>query len=427
MGSHSERKGTLQSASQDGADPTHEARLAPHRPRVVIATRIYSPEVAAASFRLRALAHQLANAGASVRILTTRAPKANAIEPAVEGVSISRFPVLRDRDGNIRGYVQYLSFDVPLFFRLLFSRADVMVAEPPPTTGAVSAMVSRFRRLPFVYYAADVWTDAVASTNAPRIVVTLMRKLEKSVVHRAHTVLAVSDGVAQRIQEFGATRVRTVGNGVDTTIFTPEGSRGDEADLGEKATPMFVYAGTMSEWQGSEVFLEAFALLSDALLAQLHIFGQGSQLNSMRARAAEIAPDRIHFHGVVSAAETAQWLRRATASLVSIKPDQGYDFAKPTKLYAAAACGTPVVFAGDGAAKRLVTSADLGLAVPHSPEAVAEAMLQLAREQAEGQTAAMRATRATWARDHASLVAVGKSGADAILAIASEKMKDGSE
>ena len=48
------------------------------------------------------------------------------------------FPVLRDRNGYVRGYLPYLSFDLPLILRLLFARRpSVVVVEPPPTTGAI--------------------------------------------------------------------------------------------------------------------------------------------------------------------------------------------------------------------------------------------------------------------------------------------------
>lgn len=409
----------------DDTDPRTGAASLRRPPRVLIATRIFTPEVAAASFRLRSLADTLARSGATVRVLTTRAPKSDGKEPATAGISVSRFPVLRDRSGSIRGYFQYLSFDIPLLFRLLFTRADVVVAEPPPTTGAVVALVSWIQRRPFVYYAADIWTDAVASTNAPRLVTSLMRSVEGLVLRSAHTVLAVSEDVADRVREFGATSVHTVGNGVDTAVFTQHPSP-SAATARFDAAPRFVYAGTMSEWQGAEVFLEAFALLGDdAPTAQLHVLGQGSQLAAMTARAAEIAPTRIHFHGLVSATETASWLRGATAALVSITPGQGYDFAKPTKLYAAAACGTPVIFAGVGAASELVESAELGLAVQHSAPTVAAAMRQLIADQNSGLSAARSGTRAQWAQDNASLTAVGARATSTILSIATEHRKDG--
>ena len=86
--------------------------------RVLIASRLFAPEVSAGAFRLRALAQGFLRRGSRVRVLTTTtpptAPRTAVGEP---GLTISRFPVLRDRGGNVRGYVQYLSFDIPLFFR----------------------------------------------------------------------------------------------------------------------------------------------------------------------------------------------------------------------------------------------------------------------------------------------------------------------
>ena len=380
--------------------------------RIVVASRLFRPEVAAASFRLDALAEALTESGAHVLVLTSRPPRGAVGARDRAGVRVSRFPVLRDRDGNVRGYLQYLSFDIPLFFRLLVARADLGGAEPPPTTGLVVLLSSWLRHRPFAYYAADIWTDAVASVPVPHIVVRLMRRVEGAVLRRAVVVLAVSDEVAARVREFGADNVSPVGNGVDTRVFTVNGPAADDS------ARYFVYAGTMSEWQGADVFVDALPIvLASAPGTQLHIFGQGSELASLRTRAAEVAPGSVHFHGVVSPEETARWLRSATASLVSIKPSLGYDFAKPTKLYAAAACGTPVLFAGEGSGKELVTDGHLGIAVDYAPDAVAGAMLELVAQQEHGTSAHLRASRATWASANASLRTVGARAASVVLSV----------
>src|SRR5699024_2911233 len=108
----------------------------------VLATRIFAPEPAAASFRLAALVRGLASAGARVRVLTTT-PPADMGTSADVPARVERWPVLRDSEGYVRGYVQYLSFDLPLALRLLRTpRPDVVVCEPPPTTGVVVRAVS---------------------------------------------------------------------------------------------------------------------------------------------------------------------------------------------------------------------------------------------------------------------------------------------
>src|SRR5690606_9186083 len=100
----------------------------------------------------------------------------------------------------------------------------------------------------------------------------------------------------------------------------------------------FVYTGTMSEWQQPDVFIRALAsIASEVPDVRLKFFGQGAVEHQLRELAEEILPGRVDFGGVVSPQISASWIRGAVASLVSIVPGIGYDFARPTKTYAAAA------------------------------------------------------------------------------------------
>jgi len=380
--------------------------------RVVLVSRLFVPEVSAGAFRLGALAEGLVRAGADTDVVTTTPPAHAPRRTDPAGVRVSRWPVLRDRGGNVRGYVQYLSFDAPLVARILFRRFDVLVAESPPTTALVAAVVAAIRRRPLVYYAADVWTDGVIAMGAARPVVSLMRWMERTALRRAARVLSVSAEVTDRLLLLGAdpARIATVGNGIDTTVFTPDAS---PAAPGER---YFVYTGTMSEWQRPDVFVEAFARIAEEHPdLRLRFFGQGALEGELRELAARIAPGRVEFGGVVSPEDSARWIRGAVASLVSIAPGIGYDFARPTKTYAAAACGTPVLFAGAEVGGALVREAGLGEAAAFTPDAVAEAMRRLLADTASGETERRRGERAQWARDNVSLAAVGDRAAGAVL------------
>jgi glycosyltransferase involved in cell wall biosynthesis len=380
-------------------------------PRVVLATRLFAPEVAAASLRLRWLAGGLADLGATVEVVTTRPPQGSGPIRDDPRWRVSRWPALRDRAGVVRGYVPYLSFDLPLLFRLLFRRpASVTLVEPPPTTGFVVRLVCALHRRPYAYYASDVLSDALASGGAPAPLVAALRRLESWVLRGAARVLAVSDGVAERVRALGVpeSRITVVGNGIDTELFQPDGPVADVEG------PYFVYAGTMSQWQGVEVFIRAFASLWPAHRdARLVFLGQGADEPHLRQLAEQLCPTGIDFRGVVPPEQAASWLRGARAGLVSITPGIGYDFAKPTKVYAATACGTPALFAGRGAGTELVEANGLGWSVDHDTEAVAKAM----EEALSGPpwSPAERDRLVTWTREHASLAAVSRAAAAALL------------
>jgi glycosyltransferase involved in cell wall biosynthesis len=372
--------------------------------KIVLVTRLFAPEVAAAAFRLKALADGFAAAGHQVTVLTTK-PPANAGVQDFGDYTVKRWPVLRDAGGNVRGYVQYASYDFPMVARLLVQSADVVVSEPPPTTGALAALVCLVRRKPLYYYAADIWSDALVAINAPSYVSGLMRAFEKFALRRARGVVAVSDGVAERATALGARKVEVVANGVDTAQFHP-------ADSPAPDEQYFVYTGTMSEWQGSDVFVRAMPIvLEKHPEARLRFFGQGSAEEALKSLAASVAPEAVEFGGVVPPAQAARWISGAAGALVSIVPGQGYDFAKPTKIYAAAACGTPVLFAGVGASASMVEENQLGLVADHTPESVAAQMIaMLDGERPE------RDRLVGWVRDNASLATTGTVAAGWITA-----------
>jgi glycosyltransferase involved in cell wall biosynthesis len=375
--------------------------------KVVIATRLFAPEVAAAAFRLKALAGGLVAAGHQVTVLTTTPPATAGTEDFPD-LTVSRWPVLRDAGGNVRGYVQYASFDFPLMARLLVRSADVVVCEPPPTTGVLTALVCLVRRKPFYYYAADIWSDALVAINAPAPVSGLMRAMERFALRRARGVIAVSDGVGDRVHELGVPRerIKVAANGVDTEQFHPV------SDVPVSGDPYFVYTGTMSEWQGADVFVRAMPqVLAKFPDAKLRFFGQGADESRLRSLAASLAPDSVEFGGVVPPAQAARWISGATCAPVSIVPGKGYDFAKPTKIYAAAACGTPVLFAGLGASAALIEDNRLGSVADYTPESVAERMIAVLGGQDVDHEHLVG-----WARENASLATTGRTVAQWITA-----------
>ena len=353
---------------------------------VTLATRTFTPEPTAAALRLGALARALAVGGDRVRVLTSRlAPSvardarqsAGSDADPGEGaglVEVRRAPVLRDRTGAVRGYVSYMSFDLPLLVRLLTGpRPDVVVSEPPPTTGAAVRIACAARRVPYVYYCADIVSDAAALAGVPSIVVRTVAGLESFALRGARRVIAVSDGVARRARDLGARDVAVVPNGVrvpDAVVTgTPEGFPTCDG-------PVFVYAGTVAQWLAPEVFVDAFervrARLGDARLV---FVGQGSGWEALAERSRVVAG--VDMIPAVSAEEADRWMARATATLASLRPG-GYDYAYPTKILASLAQGTPVIYAGPGQAARDIAEGELGVACNLDADEVAEALVGLA-------------------------------------------------
>ena len=389
---------------------------------VTLATRTFTPEPTAAALRLGALARALAAGGDTVRVFTSRLASSVARDARETGesqaladasgdtgegsglVEVRRAPVLRDRTGAVRGYVSYMSFDLPLLARLLVGpRPDVVVCEPPPTTGVAVRLACALRRVPYVYYCADIVSDAAALAGVPGLVVRTVAGLESFALRGARRVIAVSDGVALRARELGARDVAVVPNGVRVPEAVATGvPDGFPACSG----PVFVYAGTVAQWLAPEVFVDAFerarAQLGDARLV---FVGQGSGWDGLAERAKGVAG--VDLIPAVSADEADRWMARATATLASLRPG-GYDYAYPTKILASLAQGTPVIYAGPGQAARDVEESALGVACSLDVDEIAEAMVALASGAASwvGRDGAR-----AWVREHRSVLASSRAAA----------------
>lgn len=374
---------------------------------VRIVSRIFLPEAAAASFRLAGVAQAIRDKGVEVEVVTTTAPPGVAAD---EQGRVRRFPVLRDKEGYVRGYLQYLSFDIPAFFRVLFSpRAAITLVEPPPTTGFFMRIAQRILGVPYVYYLPDLWGAASASF-APKLVVTAVKALETFAVRGAEAVIAVNEEIAETARTMGAKSVYLIPNGIDTDTFTSKVkplSRAERDDNGLADAPYFIYTGTASEWQGASIFISALAQVIDRIPHHLVFLGKGSDWDLLKEQAEQ--PDlkgRVHVLQTLPPGETARWIAGAEAGLVSIKAGAGYDHAYPTKVLSTLACGTPVIYVGPGPARSDIVDNSLGFCTDYSVSSISKVFRDFDAEKSRLES---REKRRQWVVNNRSLRASSRA------------------
>lgn len=387
---------------------------AARRPRrVVIATRIFGPEVSAASAILRTWAEHFRDHGCEVVILTAKPPKGAVIDDP-SGIEVRRAPVKRDRQQYVRGYLSYLSFDIPLAFRLLFSRrADLYVVEPPPTTVAVVRVLAALKRAPYVVRAADYWTDAAAMVTSSPLVLRPLRWAEAWGLGGAARLFAAHQPLLDRFRAVGIrTPATPIGFGADTKDFRYDGQTPPDP-------PVFLYGGTYSEWHGAGIFVEAFpAVLARHPRARLVYYGNGEEREAMQSRARELGiQDSVEFHGAIPPAALAPLLAGATTSVASLLPVAANDYVLATKVYSSIAAGCPVIYTGRGPTVEFLRDSEhphAGVAVGYDVDAVSAAMIATADHPLPP---ASRAELAAWSAGRYSLDSIAEQVVGESLAL----------
>lgn len=378
-----------------------------------IISRLYLPEPGAACLRLSGVANGCVESGSEVEVMTTTIPKQLEETEISVPYRLRRAPVLRNKDGYMRGYLQYLSFDIPLFFRLLFSKRPALtLVEPPPTTGAVTRIAYKILGIPYVYYAPDLWS-AASLAFAPKIVCYALRLLESFALRGAVKVITINEQLAKRCREMGAKSVEVIPNGIDTSLFSDQGKQVSAQELeraGIGQNPFFIYTGIASQWQGATIFVDAFRKVREHC-PDLHLvfFGQGTDWPALQEAAdSSDLCNHLHIMGMRSPSEVAVWLRSAQASLVSLVAGSGYEFAYPTKTLSALSSGIPVIYAGPGPAAKDIHEHQLGWVSDYQVDDLAQTLINAYQATKDGLSAQQRQHYRRWVVNNRSLAANGK-------------------
>ena len=260
-------------------------------------------------------------------------------------------------------------------------------------------VISWIKRRPYFYDAADIWSDAAVMSTNSQLVLSLLRQCELFALGGARKIFTISSGVSHRLKELGVTNnIDIVGFGVDTTIF-------EYREVRPSKQPYFVYAGTFSEPHGASIFVRAFAQFALTNPSYKLVFvGNGTQRKELEELANSLSVESIEFREPVSPHHLNTLLNGAVASLASLKPGTGYEYAFTTKIYASLAAGCPVLFSGTGPTHQFMTESaqqiSAGRAVEFDEHQVFEAMILMDRHQL---SVPDRRTLSDWSRQQFSI------------------------
>jgi len=192
----------------------------------------------------------------------------------------------------------------------------------------------------------------------------------------ASTALAaVSRNVAEELEVYGvlSDRVSVLGNGVDSSLFSPQNAQRDES-----ATPYVLFVGRLAYRKG------LFELLSAMLIATkkipqlaLRIAGDGPLERRLRDVADRLGlADAIEFMGFVPENRLASLYSNAVATVIPSAYESG-----PLVLLEALACGCPFIAAPVGLVPEVMEQVECGIVINEArPEHIAAAVERLVEE-----------------------------------------------
>ena len=267
--------------------------------------------------------------------------------------------------------VNYLSWMVSsIQAAWLAPRCDVIYVWHPPLTVGVSAwIISKLKRVPFVYDVQDLWPESALASGLmrPGRLVDLLYALARWVYRRAPRLLVVSEEAAAHVREMGAdaSKIIVAPHWIDTSDFDRAPTRDVRAEFGWGDRFIVMFAGNLGLVQGLETIIESAVLLATtAPHVQIVLVGDGVDRPRLESLVAQHRLANVTFAGRHPAAEMPAFFAAADALLVHLRKSDIADHAIPTKILAYMAAGRPVLCGAGGASASLIRAARCGIVTP---------------------------------------------------------------
>ena len=187
-------------------------------------------------------------------------------------------------EGFLKRILDYVSFMVTGGIAAMFQRRpDILISTSPQFFCAVAGwIVSRLRRLPWIFELRDLWPASIVAVGAMKegLLIRMLYWIEMSMYRASDRVIAVTKGLRQDLVDRGipGDKVVVVRNGADTTRFTPRPK--DPAlveKLGLQGKFVVGYYGTIGMGAGVQTAVDAGALLRDRDDIVIMLAGAGAE------------------------------------------------------------------------------------------------------------------------------------------------------
>lgn len=363
--------------------------------KILIVSQYFWPE----NFRVNDLAHELAQRGHSVTVLTgiPNYPAGRVLEPYRKnpkafghygGARVWRVPMLVRNQGAVRLFLNYLSFVIGacLFgpWRLRGQQADVIfVFEPSPVTvGLPAVLLGRIKHAPIVFWALDLWPETLAAMGvirSPRVL-GWVGMMVRFIYGRCTLVLGQSRGFLGSIAKHcsDTQKIRYFPSWAEEVFSEPELVLAPEVPVLEGVFNV-LFAGNIGEAQDFPAVLEAAESLRHNAAVRWLIVGDGRKSAWLREEVVRRGlQGRVLLLGRFPVERMPSFYAHAHALLVSLKKDPVFTMTIPGKVQSYLMAGVPLVGMLDGEGARVIVEANAGLVCAAGDSAgLAQAVLEM--------------------------------------------------
>ncbi|MFB3389186.1 glycosyltransferase family 4 protein [Flavobacterium sp. LAR06] len=324
------------------------------------------------------IAKELIKKGYQVTMLTSSNKLANKIElKKIEGINVIYIGEKYDQKMSVfRRIFAYFNFMLKsTTIALKQKNIDLVIATSTPLTIGFPALVlSRFKKIPYVFEVRDLWPEVPIQMGGlkNKFVQRLAVLFERTIYKNAKHIIALSPGMKEGVLKYvSEDKVSMIPNMSKKDEFWPRTK--DNAlmnELGLKSESFkIIHFGSLGIANGAMTIIDSARILKDDSTVEFIFLGGGATEASLRAECEKFNLSNVRFLGEFSMKQTSEIVNFCDVSIVSFMDLPILYTNSPNKLFDSLSAGKPVIVNSAGWTKDLVEQNNCGYYVnPNIPK-----------------------------------------------------------
>lgn len=309
----------------------------------------------------------------------------------MEGIKVIRvWTYITANEGFVKRIIDYLSFMATAILAAPFVRKPNIVIGTSPQFFTVCAayVISRMKRIPFVFELRDLWPESIKAVGAMResFLIRLLEKLALFLYRKADSIISVTESYRNILILRGipAEKIEVVTNGVDMSLFKPMAKDSELLDrYGLRGKFVTGYIGTHGMAHALETVLETADYLrrNDMDDFRFLFLGDGACKKKLIEKAREMGLSNVVFVDSVRKEEVAKYWALLDVSIIHLRKADLFTTVIPSKIFESMGMGIPMLLGVEGESASIVTGENAGLLFePENATELCESLLRLHRD-----------------------------------------------
>lgn len=352
---------------------------------ILFLTDNFPPEVNAPASRTFEHAQEWQKEGHQVTIITCAPnfPKGKVFEGYrnrlwqtewMDGIRVIRvWTFITANEGFLRRIIDYISFMVSATLAAPFTnKVDIVIGTSPQFFTVCGAyLVSRMKRVPFIFELRDLWPESIKAVGAMNdsLAIKILERIEMFLYKKATAIITVTHSFKNNLIERGIEKekIHVVTNGVDLSRFGPIPRDAALArELG--ITKCFVagYIGTHGMAHGLETLLDTAEMFQNEGQddVRLLFLGDGARKSALKEDASHRNLRNVIFIDSVPKADVVRYWSLLDASIIHLRNTSLFSTVIPSKMFESMGMGIPILHGVPGESAGIIEREGVGIVFP---------------------------------------------------------------